>query len=281
MRDCAVDDAPFSSAEPLSLVPQESTTASGVSRTRNPISRPASLECGIVPKSTADWSAKLHPVFFDIAALMRVFERRFREVTTRREQQIRTVPETDIEARRKIDVPAKAKLDKLLEWCTTQLAVINERHPNMPFDPRADAYLYPAADEPDAADPFTRYLHWMRHRRSLTMTLRDYARGSLDAVSEMSRTAQDRLRVLVRREKIKPFQGDEVHRQFLRLIIMFQREPLTAQERADCADEYCGCGKTEHDVDALRKQYAWLTNDLDAAYAALQRPPDPSAGEIK
>jgi len=234
-----------------------------------------------VTGSTADWRAKLRPVFFEIAPVMKVFERRYREITTRREQQIRSVPESDIDARRKIDVPARAELDKLLEWCSSQLAMINERHPNMPFNPVADAYLYPAVDEHDTADPFTRYLHWRRHRRSLTMTLREYTRGSLEAVTEMARTAQDRVRVLVRREKIKPFQGDEVHRQFLTLIIMFEQQALTAEERANCADEYCGCEQVEHDVDALRKQYARLKRELKAAYASSNGPPDEGGGEVK
>jgi hypothetical protein len=230
-----------------------------------------------VPNSRPDWRAKLHPAFFEVATVTQTFERNHREITTWRDRQIQTVGKKDIEAKRQIDGRAKAELEKLMEWCTTQLQAINERHPHIPFDPRAASYLYPAADERDISDSFTRYLHWMRHRRSLTMTLRDFMRGSLDAVNEMARTVQDRLRVIVRREGIKPFQGDVVHRQFLGLIICFQQEPLTAQERADCADAYCGCGQTEHDVDALRKQYVRLKKDLDAAYAASQGPPDPSA----
>jgi hypothetical protein len=154
---------------------------------------------------------------------------------------------------------------------------VQERHPNMSFNERAYSYLHPAADEPDTADPFTRYLHWMRHRKSLTMTALDIARGSLTAVNHLARTVQDRLRVLVRREKLKPFQGNEPHRQFLELMICFERQPLTPQERADCADAYCGCELVEHDMDALRKQYGRLSKELNAAYAAAKGPDDPDA----
>jgi hypothetical protein len=220
-----------------------------------------------VPNSK-DWEAKLHPAFFEVAAMNKTFERRHREISTWRERQVAGLGKRDIEKKREIDGRAIAEFNKLLESCEAQLQQTNKQYPNISYNPRAYSYLYPAADEPETADPFHRFLHWMRHRRSLTMTLLDLLRGSLVAVRHLARTTEDRLRVLVRRERIKPFQGDDVHRQFLELIVCFQQQPLTVEERADCADVYCGCGQTEHDPEALRKQYNRLMKDLEAAYEA-------------
>jgi hypothetical protein len=235
------------------------------------------LKWRIVPNPATNWRGKVHPVFFEVAAVNRTFEQRHREITDWRERQVRPLGKKDIEAKRAIDGRATAELSKLVEWCEDQLHGVQERHPEIAYDPRAYSYLYPAADEPETADTFHRFLHWMRHRRSLTMTKLDFLRGSLAALRHLARTTEDRLRVLIRRERIKPYQGHEVHRQFLELIICYQQQPLTPQERADCADEYCGCGQTEHDVEALRKQFVRLRKDLDAAYAASKSDVEPTS----
>ena len=53
-----------------------------------------------------------------------------------------------------------------------------------------------------------------------------------------------------------------MHRQFLELVLCYEIEPLTADERADCADAFCACGGI-HDPDALKKQLARLKLELN------------------
>jgi chromosome segregation and condensation protein ScpB len=64
-----------------------------------------------------------------------------------------------------------------------------------------------------------------------------------------------------RKGPIKPFQREVTHRQLLEMILCFELDPLTAEELAECLDEYCVCGKT-HDAGAARKQYARLKKEL-------------------
>ena len=168
------------------------------------------------------WRGKLHPAFFEVAPIVQTFERTRRRTEARREKELRTVRRGDNDRRREIDQQAIGEFNKLLDWCAVQLQSVQEKYPTIPYNPRAYSYLHPGIDEPDTADPFTRFLHWMRHRQSVTMTWREFVKGSLKAVRQMARTVEDWLRILVRRERIKAFQGDDVHREFLQLIICFQ-----------------------------------------------------------
>lgn len=217
------------------------------------------------------WRAKLHPAFFEAAAITQEFERKWRAIQQKRETELCGIRRRDKDRRKEIDQRALAESTKLVDWCSAQLRAVQDRYGDIQCDPRAFSYLRAASGEPETVDPFIRFLHWMRHRRSLTMTWTDMSSGSLSAVRHLARTVEDRIRVLIRRERIKPFKGDEVHRLFLEMIICFQQQPLTPQERADCADIYCGCELREHDVDALRKQYTRLLRELDAAWQATQQ----------
>jgi hypothetical protein len=79
------------------------------------------------------------------------------------------------------------------------------------------------------------------------------AQGDLDAWDKISRTERDFRVLAFGKGPMAPFQEDVVHRQLLQLVICYERERLTADELAQCFDEYCACGKESHDADALRK----------------------------
>lgn len=70
--------------------------------------------------------------------------------------------------------------------------------------------------------------------------------------------------MVAKKGPIKRFQGDVVHRQLLEMLLCFETAPMTKEERADCADAFCACGKT-HDPDALDKQRRRLKKQLQAS----------------
>src|SRR6266852_2794689 len=87
------------------------------------------------------------------------------------------------------------------------------------------------------------------------------AEGSIKGWRKIARTAEDWRRIVHKKGPIKPFQGDTIHRQLLELILCFELELLTEEERAACADAYCACGRI-HDAKALRRQFTRLKRDL-------------------
>ena len=79
------------------------------------------------------------------------------------------------------------------------------------------------------------------------------------------RSEEDFLRAVTRQGPIKPFQGNETHRTFLELILAYELKPLPKEERANCADAHCACGKT-HDPDAFDKQFRRLKKELQRSF---------------
>ena len=61
---------------------------------------------------------------------------------------------------------------------------------------------------------------------------------------------------------LRPLREEEVTQ--LTTLHEPEASPLTAEERADCMDEFCACGGP-HDADAVRKQYKRLRKQLEAA----------------
>jgi hypothetical protein len=219
-----------------------------------------------------NWREKLHPAFFEVAELNKRFELDYAKLDRECATDLRQLRKDDPRHAERVRRFEEAG-NQLTAWCGEQLDAINQRYPHMPYNPRAYSYLYGASAEPEPEQgKLARFLHWLRHRESLDAATTEDNKGSLSAFRRIMRTAEDFRRILQRLGRIKPFQGDMVHRQFLEIIICFENEqtPLTADERAACADAYCGCGKEEHDADALKKQYARLKRELDAAYRAQQ-----------
>jgi len=119
--------------------------------------------------------------------------------------------------------------------------------------------------------PFPEYLHWQRHGVSLESSVQRMQAGDVEALQQLHRTDEEVFRVAHGQGPIAGFQGHEPHRQLLELIICFEPEesPLTEAERVDCMDAFCACGET-HDAGAVRKQYARLRTQLEAARKASE-----------
>lgn len=211
----------------------------------------------------AQLEAKLPPVFFEVAELKKKFEHRLQRLRQECEEGLKRLGDkpTDqqrIDYVRGIDV----RSIQLVTWAEQALAEIDHRHRNVRFNPDPHKYLYsPTGERGDANETFFRWLHWERHGESLDVTRNRDSSGDLRAWDAIHRTGADLRRLLTRKEPIKPFQGDPVHRELHQLILTYEIEPLTDEERAACFDEYCACGKT-HSADALKKQYSRLKKDL-------------------
>jgi hypothetical protein len=212
-----------------------------------------------VLKKTA-WRNKLHPAFFELAELNREFEIEWNRIQLECRQGLKSLGQkATAELRDKVVSRLKEKADELMTKFDAKLVEINQRYPQLPYNSLAYSYLDTPPGQP--TDDLVPYLHWMRHRQSLQRTEAEDAEGDIRAWRKLARTAEDQRRIIHRKGPIKPFQGDTVHRQFLELILCYEIERLTAEERADCADAYCACGRT-HDADALKKQAARLKSDL-------------------
>ena len=221
-------------------------------------------------KPLTEWRTKLHPAFFEVSEINKRFELEHARLERKCAADLKQLRKDDS---RRVERASRFKEgdQRLLERCEKQLDLVQQRYPNISHNPVAYSYLYGASEEPEPGEStFVRFVHWLRHREHLDAAGMQDAQGSLPAYHRLTRTFEDVRRVLQRLGLVKPFKGDIVHRQFLELIICYEnpQTPLTADERAACADAYCGCGRKIHDADALKKQYARLKRELKAAYRA-------------
>jgi hypothetical protein len=209
------------------------------------------------------WHGKLHPQFFEQAAVYRDFEVAFARIQAEYEQGLRELGKTatSAEADTLRGLAQKAR-GELLARSRQRFEEISSRYGDVEHNRTAYHYLDAPPDEPNReAMGFARYLHWLRHRESLAAADHLDREGDLDAFGRITRTAEDFRRIVHQKGGLKPFQGDVQHREMLELIYCFERQPLTGEERAACMDECCPCGK-EHDADALKKQWHRLKKDL-------------------
>jgi hypothetical protein len=213
-----------------------------------------------------DWRDKLHPVFFELAELNRQFEREWKQAEEKCKRELEALgSRASPDLRAEVISGLQEKGNKLDAWITEKLVDINRRYGSFPYNPLAYSYLDLTAGQSSSDDDhFAAYLHWLRHRESLQITVANDSQGDLKAYGKLARTGEDLRRIAHKKGRIKPFQGDLVHRQLLELILCYEIRPLTAEERAQCVDDYCACGKT-HDADALKRQAARLKKELQAS----------------
>jgi len=227
-----------------------------------------------------NWRDKLHPTFFELAEVNRKFEVKWKQIQLECKRELETLgPRAPAELREKVVSRLQKKSTELMTEVEKQLVEINRRYPQLSYNPLAYSHADFSPGQ-SAVDEFVSYLHWMRHRESLQTTSANDARGDITAWRKLARTGEDFRRIAYKKGSIKSFQGDTVHRQLLELILCFEVEPLTAEERAECVDHYCACGET-HDADALKKQYARLRRELQACVTASVMPTPRRAPKIR
>lgn len=207
---------------------------------------------------TGNWRTKVHAVFFELAECNKEFERRFAELLKERSSTgLTSSPET----KKAVEDMYQKGVADLDRWFEERLTDINKRHKATPYNPLAFSYLtldQPVSDQQGIEE----YLHFHRYGESLRVTEANDARGDLDAWDKISRTAKDLRRIIFGKGPIKPFQENPIHRQLLQIVICYEREPLTAEELAECFDLFCACGKVGHDADGLRKMRNRLETEL-------------------
>ena len=213
-------------------------------------------------RKRTNWRDKLHPAFFDLADLNRQFEVKWKRMEQECKQGLEALgPNAPAELRDKVVLRLKENGDELEAELGKRLQEIDRRYGQLPYNPLAYSYLDLQPGKPDS-DYFVPYLHWMRHRESLQTTAANDAKGDIKAWLKLARTGEDLRRIAHRKGRIKPFQGDVVHRQLLELVICYETARLTAEQLAECVDSYCACGETFHNSDALKRQRARLEEEL-------------------
>jgi hypothetical protein len=213
-------------------------------------------------RKRTNWRDKLHPAFFELAELNRQFEVKWKRIEQECKQGLEALgPKAPAELRDKVVLRLKEKGDELDAELGEKLQEIDRRYGQLSYNPLAYSYLDPQPGQPDS-DYFVPYLHWMRHRESLQTTVANDAKGDIKAFRKLARTGEDLRRIAHKKGRIKPFQGDVVHRQLLELVICYETARLTAEQLAECVDSYCACGETFHNSDALKRQRARLEEEL-------------------
>jgi hypothetical protein len=198
------------------------------------------------------WRPKLYPVFFELALCNKEFETRFGELQRKVKEELSSLgPNASPEIRKENEQRYYGGLAELVRWQEERLIEINQRYTPVPYNPLAFSYLtldQPVSDQQGIGE----YIHFHRHGESLRFTAGNETSGNLVAHDKIARTERDLFQVMHGKGPIKPFQENLTHRQLLQLVIAFEKEPLTAEELAECFDHFCACGKV-HDADGLRK----------------------------
>jgi hypothetical protein len=218
-----------------------------------------------MPRETDEgWrTTKLHPIFFDAAMAYRECERDVREIERRYRQDLEAQSnDLNVEERQARLSRYESTRNERFAQLALELDEISQRFGAVPYNALPFAYLYPPDETKDDEDnSFVRWLHWARHQESVEATITRDATGDLTAWDDWHRTGADVRRLAHQKGPIKPFKVDLVHRDLMQLVMAYEIEPLTAEERADCFDAYCACGGP-HDAEALRKMHNRLKEDL-------------------
>ena len=218
-----------------------------------------------------NWRDKLHPMFFELAALSLEATKRRDEVDSDCRNALLTLrnePASKLETEVRSILEQRAKnIEDLQESVDRKLIDINARYPCPPENPLAYPWLQQGysghMDGEKEAAGLLKWLHFERHGEALDKTVMQANAGNLDALHKLQRTQEDAFRIQHGRGPLKKFQGDPYHRDLLQIGLCFGMEKLTSEELADCFEEYCPCGK-EHDADALKKQRGRLVRELRA-----------------
>jgi len=213
-----------------------------------------------VARKAGDYRHKLQPIFFELAEANREFETRFAKAEA--DHHLALKKSVDSKTSAEINRRFHEETNELIEDSQKKLSEINQRYRNIEYNSLAYSY-FSAHSVDDQNQGIGEYIHFERHGESLSKTQEDMSHGDVEALKRIQRSQEDYFRAAQKKGPIKAFQGDPIHRQLLELILAFELESLTKEERADCADEYCACGKS-HDPDALDKQCRRLKKQLQA-----------------
>lgn len=216
-------------------------------------------------KPRSNWREKLPPAFVAIAGLERDLETRWSQVEQRQRARLeRLKPDASEAEKRAVNEEFDKDRSAFAARADNGIAQLQAEFPDMPGNSLAFGYRSdsPLTDDRGLAEWF----HFQRHGEALRTDEQRQLAGDFSALQRIQRTQEDVWRGQHRQGPIKPFQIDEIHRSLLEQLIWFEPadNPLTAEERADCFDELCGCGQI-HDADALQKQYKRLKKDLTNA----------------
>lgn len=219
---------------------------------------------------------KLHRAFFEIVELNKEFETTLAKITRERDHGWKSLGKmAPSELRDEVARRYETKSANLVSRLTDNLMQIQRRRGSIPFNPLAYNYLSIDPSVPDDKKAIFEYLHWERHGESAENTKIEVEKGDVKALRRLHRTEEDYLQVVAKKEPIKKFQGDMIHRELLEMILCFETKPMTDEERADCADDHCACEET-HDAKALGNQYRRLKKQLQASARNSQAKVEPN-----
>ncbi|HUZ46415.1 MAG TPA: hypothetical protein VMW54_07235 [Terriglobia bacterium] len=100
------------------------------------------------------------------------------------------------------------------------------------------------------------HLHWKRHSKPLQDDLSAGNGKNWEARQRVLRTVSDVEQLRCGQGPIKPFKTGIDHSDVFDFVLGFGLEKLTSEELADFFNEYCPCGRNDHDPERLKKQRA-------------------------
>jgi uncharacterized protein YdcH (DUF465 family) len=101
------------------------------------------------------------------------------------------------------------------------------------------------------------YLHWNRHKTPLEQDVHEMQSKDYAASTRVQRTLQDYEVLRCDQGPVKPFKGGQDgtdHWDFLVMGWGLGLQNLSPEELADFADNYCLCGRKDHNPDNLKQQ---------------------------
>jgi len=97
-------------------------------------------------------------------------------------------------------------------------------------------------------------IHWLRFREPLLVTFRKYQTGDLEASEKVHRTFLEYDRMQLGGKHPQNFKPNYDHDVIFSTAWGHGLENLREEELAECFNEFCPCGRAEHDGHALRMQ---------------------------
>jgi hypothetical protein len=193
---------------------------------------------GRARKKQGDWHLKVQPELLEML-------RGYRDTVRSWEQSDKT-PET-----------AKMLEQKLAEQLWANLPeelTLTRQSPEEAIYPLFSAVMDEVPLEAALAVGIPEKMHWLRFREPLLATHRRYQAGRLEASEKIHRTTLDYDRLQLGGKPLRRFKTNYDHDVIFSSGWGHGLENLWEEELAECFQEFCPCGRDEHDGHALRMQ---------------------------
>jgi hypothetical protein len=189
-------------------------------------------------KDTKDWHLKVQPELLEMLS-------RYRDTVQAWERSEKS-PETARLLEQELDKQLRKNLPETLQP--------NRQSPEDLIYANFSAVMDDVPFDVAMAIGMVEKIHWLRFREPFSVTYRKYQSGNLEASERIHRTLLDYDRMRLAGKQLKDFKTNYDHDVIFSAAWGHGLENLNEEELAECFDEFCPCGQSQHDGHALRMQ---------------------------